>query len=463
MATSSLPTYDPKTTATNLATNMFADRKDLLTNQSALADATASELTKLGSALSAFQSSLDSLSGKKSVLANTGTFSSDVGTVTANASATPGTYSFYVDRLATAGQVSYAGISDTTTAASSGNLMVTLADGTNFGVTLSNADKNLDGKLSAKEIAAAINVAAGNDSRVTASTLTVNGQTSLVLTSAKTGAANDVSLDVSGVTDPALATALGAGNQKRLTAAQDAVVYFGGDQTTGIKIQQASNTFTAIDGVTMTFNKTTTAPVSLTVAKDSAGTAANVQSFVDAWNKLQTVLKTQTQNGNAADGDAVVQPGIFASDTGLNALRSRMTTILRQVSGTQSLATYGVTLQRDGTLSLDSNRLDRALTANPSGLDDVFGSTATGAQTGVMGAMDKLLSQWTNSATGQISVRRDSNSKLQVSLAARKTKFDADYELTYNRYFAQFSQLQTLQAQMSQTGSLFDSLFAKDS
>jgi len=462
MATSSIGIYDPKATATLLANGLYNDRQTLTDDQLKLSQAQSAELTKLSGAMSAFQSALDTLSGKKSVLANTATFGSDIGTATATGAASPGTYSFYVERLATAGQVSYGGMTDASPG-SAGNLMVTLADGTNFNVTLSNADKDLDGKLTPQEIATAVNVAAGNDSRVQASTLTVNGQTSLVLTSSKTGAANDVSLDVSGITDPTLASQLGAGNQKRLVTAQDAVVYFGGDQTTGIRMQQDNNTFSVVNGVTMTFTRTTTAPVSLTVAKDSSGTAANVQAFVDAFNKLQAQLKADTANGDASDGSDGKQGGLFASDAGLNALRNQLTTILRQSTDGQSLASYGITLQRDGSLGLEQARLEKALKANPAGLDSVFGSTSFSSKSGVMGSLDKVLDQWTNSATGQISVRRDSASKQQVALTARATKLQDDWQVAYDRYFAQFTQLQALQEQMSRTGSLFDNLFAKDS
>eukprot|EP01036_Dinobryon_divergens_P042185 gene42184-56029_t len=49
----------------------------------------------------------------------------------AGPAAVAGTYSFYVEQLATAGQIAYGGISDTA-AAGSGSLNVVLADGTVF-------------------------------------------------------------------------------------------------------------------------------------------------------------------------------------------------------------------------------------------------------------------------------------------------------------------------------------------
>jgi flagellar hook-associated protein 2 len=455
MATSAT-TYDPKTTATQLAQLYVQDRQQMLTAQTNSATATATALGKLSTAMSAFRSTLSTLSAQSSVLANKATFSSDVGSASANASAAAGSYSFYVEQLATAGQVSYGGISDTT-AASAGNLTVTLADGSNFLVTLSAADKNLDGTLTAKEIAAAINVEATNNARVTASTLTVGGATTLVLTSTKTGAANAVSLDTSGITDPGLKSELD-NNATTLQTAQDAIVWIG-PQGTGTKVQQASNTFTLVDDVSMTFTHAQAvgaAPVTLTVGNDSAATTANVQSFVDSWNKVIGTLKDLTDNGDAASGKA---PAVFASDAGIQALRNRMQSLLRQASGGLTLVNFGITAQRDGTLALDNGRLGKALAANPGALDSIFGKASLGSPTGVLGKLDTLMNTWTSSGTGQIAARRDGNSKLQAALAVRQTVLDAQYDTSYKRYLAQFTQLQSLQSQMSNNTGLFDALF----
>ncbi|WP_395399053.1 flagellar filament capping protein FliD [Pseudoduganella sp. UC29_106] len=461
MATSSVPTYDPQTTAKQLAQLYIQGRQDLVDAQGKVATATSSALTKLGGSLSTFQSVLSSMGTKKSVLANTATFSSDVGTATASATASAGTYNFYVEQLATAGQVSYGGVTDADSA-TAGDLTVTLADGTNFVVTLANADKNLDNKISAKEIAAAINGAAGNNSRVTASTMTINGASTLVLTSAKTGALNDVSLDVSGITDPALAAQLDVSNQTRVVTPQDASVWVGDPNQPGsTQLTQASNTFTVVDGVSMTFTKAQAvgaAPVTLTVANDPSGTAANVQAFVDGWNKLLATFKDLGDHGDAAAGKA---PAIFASDAGLTTLRNSMATMLRKASGNESLATFGITLQRDGTLALDTARLNKKLAIDPTGLDSVFGNDIAG--TGVLGGLSKLMDQWTDTTKGQITARKDSNTKLQASITTRQAALSTQYDNAYKRYLTQFTQLQALQSQMSNTGSIFDALFSKSS
>ena len=436
------PTYDPKSTATTLANAYIADRQSLLTNQNTAATATAKALTSMSSAMSAFEGVLSKLTLKKSVLANAATFSSTVGTASASTTAAAGNYQFFVEQLATSSQASYSNISDTTPMSEAGTISVSVG-ATNFNVDLTTADKSADGKLSIKELAAAINAASGNGAKVTASTLTVNGVQQLVLTGADTGAANTVSISGTALPAGALKDALAlAGNRKDLVVAKDAIVYLG-DKASGTKLQQASNTYSVIDGVTMTFTKAQAvgeAPVSLTVGTDSSGTQANVQSFVDGWNALIKTLQGLTASGDAASGTAA---GVFNGDAGVQSLRTRMQAVLRQEVGGVSLVNYGIT--------------------DPTGLDTIMGSASIVTPSGVMGGLDKLMDQWTDSTTGLLKTRRESNTKSTSGIMERQAQLDKQYSTAYTRYLNQFTQLQTLQAQMTNNTSIFDALFGDKS
>jgi flagellar hook-associated protein 2 len=456
------PTYDPKTTATTLANAYIADRQSLLTNQNSLATSTGKALSTMSSAMSAFEGVLSKLTLKKSVLANAATFSSTVGTATASTTAAAGNYQFFVEQLATSNQASYSNISDTTPMSEAGTISVSVG-ATSFNVDLTTADKSADGKLSVKELAAAINAASGNGAKVTASTLTVNGVQQLVLTGADTGAANTVSISGTALPAGALKNALAlAGNRKDLVVAKDAIVYLG-DKATGTKLQQASNTYSVIDGVSMTFTKAQAvgeAPVSLTVGTDSSGTQANVQSFVDGWNALIKTLQGLTDAGDAASGK---EAGIFNGDAGVQSLRTRMQAMLRQEVNGVSLVNYGITAQRDGTLALDTTRMTKTLAANPTGLDAIMGSASMVTPSGVMGGLDKLMDQWTDSTTGLLKTRRESNTKQTSAIMERQAQLDTQYSAAYTRYLNQFTQLQTLQAQMTNNTSIFDALFGDKS
>jgi flagellar hook-associated protein 2 len=472
MSAITAPTYDPTSTAQALAEKYIDGAKTQLTAQTTAATATAKALTTLSSAISAFQTSLSSLAGVgKAVLAQSATVSdTTIGSASAKATAAAGSYSLFVQQLATASQVSYS-LQDG--AAATGSLTLNMGDpadpasATAIGVSLANADTDGDGKVSVREIAAAINHSTDNGGKVSAGVVTVGTETRLVLTSKSTGVAGTISMQTSDDAPASLKSGLGAPTV--MTAAQDALMYLGdpaakdaGGNSTAIPIKQGSNTFTGIDGVSFTATRAQAsgaAPITLTVQGDDTTTTSNVQAFVNAYNSLKSAIDGLVSAGDPANN---VAAGAFANDSGVRSLQSRLVDMLRPAGG-GSLASFGITAARDGTISLDTTRLQKQLATDPSGLDKLIGTASTSNPTGVAGAMNTYLNQWTNATSGQIKTRTDANTKLQTDLTARQTDLDAKYDSAYQRYLKQYSALQTLQSQMQNNSSLFTSLFSSDS
>ena len=144
----------------------------------------------------------------------------------------------------------------------------------------------------------------------------------------------------------------------------------------------------------------------------------------------------------------------------MRVLRDQLVRTLRETA-TGALATFGITAQRNGTLALDTTKLAAAVKANPTGLDKAIGNNSGGAPSGIAGKLDKFVEIWTAS-NGQLAQRETSVTKLQKTLTERQAKFETDYTTMYNRYKAQFTQLQALQARMAQTTDMFDALFGSD-
>ncbi len=451
MAISS-PTYDPTTTAAALAEKYVFSQQQALKARSERASTTDRGLATLRSALGSFQTALLGLTGtNKTMFAQSAVFSdTSVATATAKSTAAAGTYSFYVEKLATANQVSY---SLNEASGVSGSLVVKVGSAS---INIDTATANTDGgDLSPREIAAAINASADNKSLVTASVIsTATGKYELVLTAKNTGSANAISVTHGAGTDTT--SPFHSSKVKSLVPAQDAMIRIG--SATGTLITQPTNTFNGIDGVTVTFNKTTTSPVTLTVGADAGATNANVQAFVDAYNKLKSTVDGLVAPGDPSKG---VAGGAFAGDSGVAALRDRLVSLVRPI-GSDSLAAYGITANRQGTLSVDTARLNKALTANPTGLDTLIGSTAGATPTGLAGKLDTYLTSWTSSTKGQIKTRQEAVSKVQADTAVRQEMLDKQYDDAYQRYLMQFTQLQALQGQMSSNSSMFDALFSSD-
>ncbi|MBS1190280.1 MAG: fliD [Rhodocyclaceae bacterium] len=448
---------NPTSVATQMATAAVQPLQTLLSTQSKTAQDTSSALTKLQSALRAFDSALLGLSGKKSLVQYSATFgATGFGTATASAGAQPGTYSLFVEQVATAHQVSYANLPTVPVPVQPASLLAIQVSGTSFNVDFGTADTDADGNLSQAEIARAINQASGNQGKVNAVIVTVSGQTQLMLSAGSTGASSAISLDTTNLSG-GLKTYFDTTPATTLAAPQDAIVWMGA-QNTGVKLQQASNTFTAIPGVTMTFTQAQAAgaaPLTLTVAGDDSATAANVRGFVDAYNTLKKALDDLTNVGDAEKGAAAAA---FATDAGVRTLRSRLNSLIRQNVGGLRIMDFGISADRDGNLSLDSAKLQKGLAAHPGGLDTVFGSASPTAKSGVLGSLDTYLDVWLNSGTGQIKRRQDSVQNRQKVINTRQTQLDQQYTNYYNRYLQQFSRLQSLQAQMSDTANMFANL-----
>lgn len=452
------PTYDPISTASALAEKYVSGQQQILSSRTSKATATEKALGDLGTALSSFQASLTTLtSSSKTLFAQSAVFSdTSIGTASATAAAAPGTYSLFVERLATAAQVSYSGLTED----SGVKGMLKLKVGTTV-IEVDLAAANSDGaatKLTPREIAAAINAHKDNASLVTASVIATGvnekglATYELVLTAKNTGVGSTLSIDADSVS----ASSLSGKSANVLVEPQDALIKIG--SASGTPITQSTNTFNNIDGVTMTFTKASTTPITLTVAADTGKTAANVQGFVDAYNKLKTVLDALVSPGDPSKGKA---GGTFAGDSGVTALRDRLVSLLRQ-SGSTSLAAYGITANRQGTLTLDSTRLNKALAQDPNGLDALIGTVSGTTPTGIAGKLDAYIKGWTSATNGQIKVRREAVSKLQIELTSRQDLLDKQYDTAYNRYLMQFTQLQTVQSLMTNNSSMFDALFSSD-
>ncbi len=170
------------------------------------------------------------------------------------------------------------------------------------------------------------------------------------------------------LTAGAALTNTGAFTSSTTSQATDATFSLSG---LGGTVRRSSNTVSDIlPGVTLNLGSLGTTTIS--VKTDSSKTAKGVADFVDRFNRI--VSYTKEQNTVTFESDSKDTTPTFAPlsstqiDEGLvSAIRS---TVQSSRSGRNSaiatLADMGITTARDGTLSLDSKKLDAAI-ANDSG------------------------------------------------------------------------------------------------
>lgn len=446
--------FDPTTVATNLATAAVQNQQQLLNSQNQTVQGTNQALGTLQGALSTFNSALlglSSLPGQSVSKYSAALVDTTLGSATANSSAVPGSYSVGVQQLATQGSLVFANVGATIVPSpptSGSTITITLANHTQSTIVLSATG----GSMTASDIARAINQQANGVAMATV----VNGTdslgnpvTQLTLTSGVSGAQGAIaSIGFVDNTGTNQSNPLAMSGATTGVTAQDAKATIN-----GLAVQQSSNTITAIPGVTLTLTAAQAAgaaPTTLTVARDNTATDTQVQNFVNAYNTIKKSLDSLTAIG--ADGSA---SGVFANDSGLHNLQSNLSNALRQTFNGVSLMKLGVSADQNGNLSLDTTKLNNLLNTNPTALDSVFGNASVSAPSGLLGSLSKIVSSWNDPVSGQIQQRQQSQTAISKSLAQQQTQLTNQYNDAYKRYLGQFTRLQTLQAQMSQTMSMF--------
>ncbi|WP_371865071.1 flagellar filament capping protein FliD [Massilia eburnea] len=204
----------------------------------------------------------------------------------------------------------------------------------------------------------------------------------LVLTSNKTGENASMKISLSGdgsnPPDAALQSLLGydpgsSQSMQQTTAAQDTKL-----TVNGIAVSSHSNTVSeAIQGVSMTVNQVGSS--TLNVARDTGSVKTNLQAFVKAYNDLSGALKKltaydpETKKAGALQGDPAAQSMI-------SQLRRMLGGQITGLSGgLTNLGQVGITFGKDGTLSLDDAKLNKAMDSNFGDIAGLF--TAIGKAT----------------------------------------------------------------------------------
>lgn len=414
---------NPRTMAKAAAYADIATQSANLQQQQAELNAESSGLYSLSTALTDFQSAIDALnSDTDGPLTFSATSNNDSATVSANSEAQAGTYSFYVSKLAQ-GQQSTFQMTDNFYEAT-GTFDLTMEDGSSMEIDLSTADSDGDGYIDATGLVDAINSSDDNPG-VSAALVKTDGQTTIMLTSDTTGAQSGFTATVNGTVIASPETAM--------TTPQDAVINLGGKD--GPAITSSSNTFDdVIPGVTMTFTEVsdpddTSDVTTITVAEDSSASQAKVQTFVDAYNTLVDTVDSLTSNGG--DGS---NPGVFAGDAGLSSLTNQLDDIAHSYYDGVSIVDYGISLDSDGHLEIDSDKFNEAMEANPDGLTSIFvGDDSMVAQ------MDNLMDSYLDSSTGIITMREDNIEDQQSKIQDESDQLTETYNTNYERYLEEYT------------------------
>ena len=427
--------FDVATTVTQIQASEQAIETPWQT-QLATLQAQDTVFSSLGTDLSTLTTSLQALTDFDGVFSEKEGASSNTDVLSlssASATAVAGSHTIVVGNLAQTSSDASTAISNPTDTLS-GSLTI---QGTTFNVDSADNDTTL------ASLSAAINAAGIG---VSASVITDTSGSRLSIVSGTSGAAGQlaISSSLSGASSGSITFQTGQpGLDANLTV-------------DGVSITSSSNTVTnAIPGVTFQLLASSTAPVQVQITNDTADIGTAMSNFVSAYNAV--VKDINTQEGNDSSGNP--EP-LFGNPT-ISMLQSGLSGALFGTSASgaiKDITQLGLSVNNDGTLTLDADTLNSALNSNFADVTGFLQNAGSFGQT-MATTLNNLGSQ---APDGAIFLAQQQNSTQEAALnlditnensvlAAQKTTLTNELN-TANQI------LQSIPSQLNQVNELYSAI-----
>ncbi len=355
--------------------------------------------------------------------------------ITADANAIPGTHTLNVSTLATSdikqSQTGY-GYEDALMGEGTMHLEI---DGNTYDISVSATD-------SIKEVTKKINTE--TNGKIEASLLNTGGSDPwhLVLKSANTGAQNNIS-----VTGDYDFDQVGEG-------AKDASFTYD-----GIQITRATNDIDDLtDGLTIKLEHT--GETSITIKQDNSKLLEGMEKFVDSYNKLVKSF-TESTKFDKTSKEAGIFQGNASIRTAATALKDAL--LLTTSTSGKTINSYGLEVQRDGTIVLDKNKLETELKENPKGVEDFF--RGTDGRNGAFNRLENTIFNIKTSSNGILkslgkNLDEDATRLQQLQKASQK-RLDDRYDIMAKKFAAYDSVIARLNSQGDSLKAMIDAELAQ--
>lgn len=322
----------------------------------------------------------------------------------------------------------------------SGTLSIKVGSGDSVDVSVNNG-------ASLTDIAKAIN---SSKAGVTASVINDGTAKHLVITAKDSGANNTISITGSTGWEGFNFRPSSASADTNSWVSQQAATSASVD-VNGLTITSPSNTISdAVSGLTINLLKTSSAGTTINVTQDNTSSITSaLNAFVTAYNTAASSMKSMgaynatTKVAGALQGDAVLRSA--------QAQVSRLVTAKYGTGDLQTLSDLGISLQKDGTLKLDSTKLNKAIENDFAAVSEMVSAVGTGFKTGLNSLID---------SSGSVTSATESANRLVKELQKRQEAMQDRLDKIEERYIKQFSALDTMIAGFNQTSSSLASMLS---
>lgn len=217
----------------------------------------------------------------------------------------------------------------------------------------------------------------------------------------------------------------------------------------GVPYSSASNTVTgAIQGVTLSLQSQSSSPVEVSVGPDADQITNAINNFVAAYNQVINDINAQYQVTGDTTGNTSAQP--LESDTSLRSLQSSILadasySLPDATSGTTvnggliNLASLGINMNNDGTLTVGTNAAGQSLAQivadNPS---EVLNFFQNGSSTGFADSFNADLTNLTNPTTGPLNTDIAQNTTTEQALSNSIQNFETQLQTEQTALTSEF-------------------------
>ncbi|MGY8908082.1 MAG: flagellar filament capping protein FliD [Pseudomonadales bacterium] len=293
--------------------------------------------------------------------------------------------------------------------------------------------------VSGSDVAFTITSDVGSDTQMTKGTIggTTDGSTALTISTADTTTGSD-------------------GN--KIQSAQSATI-----SVNGLAISSETNQIDAVvPGLKLNLMQTTSSAVALSVGRDTTVAIAAITNLVSAYNTFEGVIK-----GLTASGSTTVDEGSLKTDATVKSIRTKMRSFLTTNSSTpgntiDNVMDIGISIQKDGTFSVNQASLSSALTNYYADITKMF-SANTDDQTS-LGTVDRgIAGDLVNQIAaylaydGVVKLRETSYAKTAAELASDQKTLDTKMLSIEARYTKRFSTMSKIMDEMKSTQKYLES------
>jgi flagellar hook-associated protein 2 len=436
---------DTSSLVSSLVSLEQAPINQLTTQQEDVQSASAS-ISSFSQTLSALKSASVTLSDPTTFQAMQATSSDSSVVATATGSPVAGQWSVSVQSVAQEQRTISNGTSSSSTALGlGGTLGISLGDGTSAQLTLTSTD-------TLEDVATKISSAGLG---VQAAVMYDGSQYHLMVSGTKTGASEAITFDESGLSNSGYSLGLST-STNTIQQAQDAKLTVG-----GVPITSSTNLVTtAIPGVSLALTQPTTTPATVTIAGDSSSLVTQMQSFVTAYNDVVSAGHTTAGYGTQTASNTLLQ-----SDGAINSSLDQLGQLVsEQVPGTTgaftTLASVGVSLNTDGTLTFDSSTFSAAVQSDPSSVERLLVTDSSNGSAGVMGQLGSAIDALTDPGGGAIQAeingfqQRNTQLGSEISDAQqRSSQYQTQLQNEFSQMNTQLAQYKTIMSSLDNGSS----------